>query len=1305
MSLFKKILIWLSVAIIVAFTFFAYKHSVAQAANGGNDIVTEYWKLVGGFLTPYSPGRIVKLTNIASTTPVGINGGTYYDTLTNKFRCYQNGAWADCIGSSGGGSGTISTSTTAQIGKVAIWTGLATLGNGVIIDNGTVAGIGATSSTISLNIQGSGTLDPFNVASSTGVSVLRVTANQRVGIGSTTPTATLVVQSTSTSPTLNIFTVASSSNTSFLTVAANGSTTLSSLATAGCVNSTSAGALFVSTCATGSLTSFAGMTGPAILVATGTAGNIFNVSTSTNTITFNLPLASASNTGQLSATDWTTFNNKQATISVTAPITLTGASVGIVNQGTTAQVLHGNAAGNASFGAIVNADITNGTIDLTTKVTGILPIANGGTATSTFKSGSVIYYNGTTLSENNPALFWNNSSQFLGDGTSSPWATLTVQGKATSTTSTWLLDIASSSGASYLMVSNGGNVGIGNTNPSVKLDVGVTKRFLVSPDYAGLGELPPGVFFGGTGLTSSDGQTIVGSADGTAGAKLVIGYFNVGGSTWRSALEVANVASGFSNLLLMRSGGNVGIGTTTPGQSLVVVGSTTVTSLGAGCVNSTATGGLYVATCSSGGGSGTISTSTTAQIGRSAIWTGLATLGNGSMIDNGVISGINASSSTVTFNIQGNSGAFDPFNVASSSGTSFLTVKQSGRVGIGTTSPSQLLSVGTANAFTVDNSGNATTTGNLTLTQMMSGSVPFFGTGGIVSQTANNFYWDNTNKRISIGNQVGIVSPQNMTSNTTPAPFVASASGGTAYLAFAQSLWSTPWSNPQFLKIDMGTVTVVGSYQFYSGQGTNNKAVSWTLQGSNDDVTYTVIDTETGQAFDNIGTPKSYTLSANQSYRYYKLNITANNGDASVTVINFILNGNTNLASAKQQIFTTTAGEIGQIIQAASSQTADLQEFQNSSAVTMTVFNNLGYLGIGTSTPTALLALQGTSGYTGQLFDIASSSGASYFHVTAAGNVGIGTVTPNSLLQVAGQIQTGIASSVIGSILFDNNVNSFTVKLTVSTTTASYNLILPTSTPVTNGILVTNSSGQLSFVAADPVESDPGNGLGFNPSNGTLLFDEFFNSINTSGSIGALGWQSGAITGSISLNAQGFYVLPNSSVHPGLVQINTGASATGLASISQVSTQYFAAATTTYMSDVFVASSTSAAQDFKLCTGFSNTSLGCQNPSAGVYFTYASTSPNWVLNTAAASVHSVSTSTIAVSTTTWTTLKIIINGDGSNAEFFVNGVDAGGITTNIPKTSSSMVGPYFGIDKVAGATSIPFYVDYFYEKQVFTTSR
>ena len=37
----------------------------------------------------------------ASGDPPGTNGMIYYNSDSNKFRCYENGAWKDCIGSGG----------------------------------------------------------------------------------------------------------------------------------------------------------------------------------------------------------------------------------------------------------------------------------------------------------------------------------------------------------------------------------------------------------------------------------------------------------------------------------------------------------------------------------------------------------------------------------------------------------------------------------------------------------------------------------------------------------------------------------------------------------------------------------------------------------------------------------------------------------------------------------------------------------------------------------------------------------------------------------------------------------------------------------------------------------------------------------------------------------------------------------------------------------------------------------------------------------------------------------------------------
>ena len=58
------------------------------------------------------------------------------------------------------------------------------------------------------------------------------------------------------------------------------------------------------------ITAFNGLTRQTQYLATGSTGTDFNISSSTDTHTFNIPTASATNRGALSSTDWTTFNNK-----------------------------------------------------------------------------------------------------------------------------------------------------------------------------------------------------------------------------------------------------------------------------------------------------------------------------------------------------------------------------------------------------------------------------------------------------------------------------------------------------------------------------------------------------------------------------------------------------------------------------------------------------------------------------------------------------------------------------------------------------------------------------------------------------------------------------------------------------------------------------------------------------------------------------------------------------------------------------------------------------------------------------------
>lgn len=66
----------------------------------------------------------------------------------------------------------------------------------------------------------------------------------------------------------------------------------------------------VSTTFSTGITALNGLTDQVQYFATGTTGSDFNISSSTDTHTFNLPTASATNRGALSSTDWSTFNGK-----------------------------------------------------------------------------------------------------------------------------------------------------------------------------------------------------------------------------------------------------------------------------------------------------------------------------------------------------------------------------------------------------------------------------------------------------------------------------------------------------------------------------------------------------------------------------------------------------------------------------------------------------------------------------------------------------------------------------------------------------------------------------------------------------------------------------------------------------------------------------------------------------------------------------------------------------------------------------------------------------------------------------------
>jgi hypothetical protein len=114
---------------------------------------------VGPGGTPDANAQLFVLDSKSTTgNPTGINGAMYYNGADGVFRCYQGGAWLDCIGSGGGGGGGG--------------------GGGDILHTGN-SGLG----TIQL-----GTLDAHDLNLITsGNTRLTVLTNGNIGINATTP--------------------------------------------------------------------------------------------------------------------------------------------------------------------------------------------------------------------------------------------------------------------------------------------------------------------------------------------------------------------------------------------------------------------------------------------------------------------------------------------------------------------------------------------------------------------------------------------------------------------------------------------------------------------------------------------------------------------------------------------------------------------------------------------------------------------------------------------------------------------------------------------------------------------------------------------------------------------------------------------------------------------------------------------------------------------------------------------------------------------------------------------------------------
>jgi hypothetical protein len=134
---------------------------------------------------------------------------------------------------------------------------------------------------------------------------------------------------------------------------------------------------------------------------------------------------------------------------------------------------------------------------------------------------------------------------------------------------------------------------------------------------------------------------------------------------------------------------------------------------------------------------------------------------------------------------------------------------------------------------------------------------------------------------------------------------------------------------------------------------------------------------------------------------------------------------------------------------------------------------------------------------------------------------------------------------------------------------------------------------------------------------------------------------------------------------------------------------------------------------YRTTHGFASTT-GITDETNGVFFTYdeggtingTTASPNWVCISVAGSVRTLTTTSVPVSNTSWTKLRISVNANATSVSYYINGTLVATHTTNIPKFADNRyVFMKQGIAKATGTSNRLLHCDYLGYENILTTPR
>ena len=362
----------------------------------------------------------------------------------------------------------------------------------------------------------------------------------------------------------------------------------------------------ITTFSTG-LNALNGLTSQAQYFAIGTSGTDFNISSATDTHTFNIPTASALNRGVLSSTDWSTFSGKQDALGFIAEnvankstSTALGTSDTLYPTQNAVKVYTDNLLGNA------NALVYKGTIDCSTNPdypaadAGWMYIASvagkiGGASGTDVEVGDMIICNTDgTVSGNQATVgqYWNVIQKNIAGA---------VTGPASSVNNT----VAVFDGTTGkvikqgIITDTGTNIGIGTTTPTAKLHVNGSSYYSDNLELAGnkkIWSTNASTYYiqpcnNGTNTIDIAGFSGVKFFTGSSIQRMRIdssGNVGIGTDTPTAKLHISNTGSGVSFLVedstnpdatpfVIDANGNVGMGTLTPQNVLHVKSNPTST--------------------------------------------------------------------------------------------------------------------------------------------------------------------------------------------------------------------------------------------------------------------------------------------------------------------------------------------------------------------------------------------------------------------------------------------------------------------------------------------------------------------------------------------------------------------------------------------------------------------------------------------------------------------------------------------------------------------------------------------------------